>query len=188
MKLIGICGFATAGKDFAADQIRKILIERGNTVAVLSLAYSLKKSLRPLLQTHFGVDIMDCTPQDKTLVRPMLVEYGRIRRTQSQGTYYTNILENLSEFQSSDYVIVPDIRYHQYEETDEYAWVRKHGGRLLCVSRDGVLAPNNDEAINVPLLKKLSDLVIHPPYFQTDDMQNCDLYFRGVLEHLERYS
>lgn len=179
-KLISLAGKASVGKNFFADQIQKY---SDKNVVILSLADALKKDLQPFILEKFGIDILNCTREQKNLVRPILVSFGGVNRKISKGTCYTKILDDqISKIKDSIIVIV-DTRYSEYE-TDECQWVKNHGGKLIYIERAGIDYPNEDERINCPKLKAVADFVFEPPYFGPENEKECEEYFRGVLKQI----
>ena len=179
-KLISLAGIANSGKNFFADQIKKY---SDKNVIILSLADALKKDLQPFILEKFGIDILNCTREEKNLVRPLLVSFGGINRQLSKGTCYTKIIgEQIKDIKDS-VIILSDLRYIQWE-TDEYFWVKNHGGKLIYIERAGIDYPNEDERINCPKLKAVADFVFEPPYFTPENENECEEYFRGVLKQI----
>jgi hypothetical protein len=171
--LIGLSGNHGVGKNFTADQIAKIYKQHGYNVSILSLADELKKDLQKFLWEKFNINILDCTREEKNRVRPILVEYARIKRVETLGQHYPKILQDLPEFNSSDVVIITDIRYIEYL-TDEYYWLRQHGGKLIHIHRKGCPPANEDELDNNAKLEFFADEVIEPPYY--DGEVDLDFY------------
>ena len=77
--LIGIMGYARSGKNTFATLLSKIVGE-GRTVTELSFAAKLKSELCTMLRA-VGVDTSDIFLSKKELWRPMMVAWGKQRRT-----------------------------------------------------------------------------------------------------------
>jgi hypothetical protein len=171
-QLIGISGVARSGKDTLAMCIKNVLAEQASnlSIEIRSLAKPLKDDIRDEIMEEFGIDVFHCTDEEKKLIRPRMVDYGKDKREASKGTYWTSLMD--AEMvklgaQGVDVIIVPDIRYCVFEE-DEVFWVKKHGGLLIHVAKvlaDGSILPppNEDEAENDPKLKALADITIEWP-------------------------
>lgn len=167
MKLIGITGVATVGKDTLCANLISSFKEDGLVAKRFALADELKDAMRIFLFDNFNIDILNCSPEDKSLIRPLLVEFGRAKRIQSNGTYWTSILyEKMlkAQVEPFDVAIVTDIRYAEYD-FDEVNWLHFHKGILIHLSRylpDGTLIqpPNKDEEKNDPILFKKADIGI----------------------------
>lgn len=162
--IIGISGVATVGKDlFCKLFIKRVLeINKNLKIRKYALADKLKDNLSYFLYKNFGIDIYECTPQEKELIRPILVEYGKIKRIQTNGTYWTLYLEQQINQENPDIALISDIRYSIYPE-DEAWWLRKHmGGILVHLKKFRVengekiftKPANKDEDYNDPIIEK----------------------------------
>lgn len=183
-KLVGITGNANVGKDFAANLLAKAYEQQGKNVAILSLALKLKSDMYNYLLDQFGINILDCTRAEKNLVRPILIAHGDVKRLQTKGQFFTSHLETLAEFQNSDVVIITDIRYDEYQGTDEYDWLRGHGGKLINIDRDNVFPANEKEATNGPKLRNKADIVIKPPFFSESEWDQAENYYKSIIVDL----
>ncbi|MEK6880202.1 MAG: hypothetical protein AABY22_11360, partial [Nanoarchaeota archaeon] len=170
--LIAASGFATVGKDFFCNLLSYKLKELDFYVKRYALADQLKADLYFFIKQNFDFDIYSCNADQKTLIRPILVEYGRSKRIQSQGIFWTSIIKKRIKEDKPDIAILNDIRYDQYLQ-DEVFWVKeKMKGVLVHISRyelkrkyekdsneyyiefqDFIKAPNEDEKINDPKLR-----------------------------------
>ncbi len=163
--IIGLTGYATSGKDFLFN----LLAKRGKTVR-MALADSLKQEINPFLLSKFQIDLYSCTPQEKELVRPLLVAYGKIHRNMSGGSYFTSRLtEKVIEESKTKLVVVTDIRYADPKfPKDELYWLKSLGGKLVHITKyqeiNGekvyVKPPNQDELENNAILLKHADFLI----------------------------
>jgi len=168
MRVIGITGVARVGKDTLCANLIKAYKNEGLVAKRFALADELKDAMRIFLFDNFNIDILNCSPEDKELIRPLLVEFGRAKRIQSNGTYWTSLLyEKMLKAQQEqpfDIAIVTDIRYAEYD-FDEVDWLHSHDGTLIHLSRfllDGSLLqpPNQDEEKNDPILFEKADIVL----------------------------
>jgi len=105
----------------------------------------LKKELNEFTKEKFKIDLFKCEGQEKELVRPLMVAYGKCRRVQTEGKYWTSLLDDkVKELKEENIVpIITDVRYIEYKE-DEYSWIKSHNGILIHLSRkldDGSLVP-----------------------------------------------
>lgn len=162
--IIGITGVVGAGKDTLFWIIQQIFPE--HKFKQITLANQLKKELEPFLISQFGISPFTQDREKKDLIRPIMVEYARVKRIISKGTYFTKIAQQeINNAILDDYIpVVTDIRYAIYEQ-DEYSLIKNNNGFLIHLSRtntDGRLikAPNKDEKTNDPILKKLADIKI----------------------------
>ena len=153
-KMIGLTGVARSGKDTFYSILKKYLEEKGIKSQRLAFADALKNEL------------YDCTPENKEIVRPLMVAYGKCRRIQTEGKYWTSTIQpEVNESIANNIVpIVTDVRYIEYKE-DEYSWLKSHNGILIHISRkldDGSFVPpaNIEEKSNDNKLKAVSDISI----------------------------
>lgn len=176
--LVGFTGLATSGKDLLCAKLHT----RGSVNRV-ALADNLKSDVRGFLIDKFSIDIYNCSPQEKELIRPLLVAYGKVKRIQSKGTYWTSKVENdVRAKKESSLVVVTDIRYcDQSYKDDEVFWLQRLGGVLIHISRyeikngikSYVLPPNEDEAHFDPILKLNANYLVEWPTCKDDpDMLN----------------
>ena len=177
MRVIGLCGVARSGKDYFCQFLLEEVKKQGLSAKRYALADPLKEDLSPFLKEKCNIDIFHCSPQNKELVRPILVDYGKIKRVQTEGKYWTKIIEKQIFKDSPDLAIITDIRYCIYKE-DECHWLKNEmGGKLVHIRKfsknfegnnEYVQAPNEDELTNDPILYKNSDYYIEWPDFSQD--------------------
>jgi hypothetical protein len=163
MIVIGITGFAQSGKDTLYKCLEKILSERGINTERYALADELKLHLNEFTMKYLGISAFTNDPDEKALIRGLMVEYGKTQRKKTKGQYWTHLLDKkVEDSLFSKYVpIITDIRYQEYEKDEGY-WVRKFWrGRLVHVTRfdkgQEITAPNAEEELNIPILKGYSD-------------------------------
>jgi hypothetical protein len=192
MKLIGISAHAArSGKDTLAQCLQIILSERGKTVEIRSLASPLKEKMKGFIMDEFGIDVFNCSDEEKKIIRPLLVAYGGARRKQTQGKYWTNLMESeiaLLEKKNIDFCIIPDIRYSEFPG-DECEWIKNKGGALFFVSmilENGNLLPppNEDEERNSPLLKGAADIEISWEHMKFED---CLFFVKNTLHVYDKF-
>ncbi|NBW11410.1 MAG: hypothetical protein EBR82_25595 [Caulobacteraceae bacterium] len=164
--IIGITGVARCGKDTFYSILKKFLEERQMKSERLALADDLKKELNTFTKEKFNIDLFKCDGKDKELIRPLMVAYGKCRRVQTEGKYWTSLVTpKIKELIKQDIIpIITDIRYIEYKD-DEYAWLKSQNGMLIHLSRkldDGSLVPpaNIEEKSNDNKLKAVADLSI----------------------------
>lgn len=133
-KTIGITGYAGVGKDTLAEIIISVLADHGKTGQRFSFADILKEELQPLMLQH-GIDPLNCSREDKELIRNILVEYGLFLRNRTNGRYLIEKLEQQISGSSCDCAIITDVRYLQYEH-DEFQWlIEELAGSAIILKR-----------------------------------------------------
>ena len=157
-KIIGIAGASRSGKDTLCRSLIRILKEKYNVEAErISIAGDLiKKNLRSIIMNSVGIDSFTENDQEKELIRPLLVEYGKLMRKGTEGRYFVENFEVAKE----KTLIIPDIRYAEYDK-DEIHWIRNEvNGYLIFLERENIKDANQTEEINNKKLKVLANCCI----------------------------
>jgi hypothetical protein len=171
--ILGLSGKARAGKDTLCQILLGEMRLRGFSAKRIALADALKQEINPYLISKYGIDIFNCSPEEKEQVRPELIRLGRTRRLESQGTFWTNIVSQEIERGTEQFFIVPDIRYNVYEN-DEAAWVRRRGllvhvEKYIMNGAEKIYYRSNDEEEeNDPKVKQAADYLFQWPVAQND--------------------
>jgi len=184
---IGIGGVARAGKDSFANLLLNHLKLDGYKAIRSSLAEPLKHDCKEFISTKLGLDVWTDNTQEKAIFREMLVWYGKVKRQQTEGKYWTDLLTKRVETEAPEICIVPDVRYLQYPE-DEVHWLReKMGGILVHVQRkdvNGDIVPpaNMDEAINDKLVRDHADYQLEWNTVGSEDIYLLDRQVKNVYD------
>jgi hypothetical protein len=185
--IIGITGVARSGKDTFYLILNKYLKERQMNSARIALADDLKKELFDIAKQNFKIDLFKCDGKDKELIRPLMVAYGKCRRIQSEGKYWTSLATPKIKDLMKDNVIpiVTDIRYIEYKD-DEYSWLKNLGGILIHISRkldDGssIQPANIEEKANDNKLKAVADFCI-----SWETCQDTNFLYELMNKNLEK--
>jgi hypothetical protein len=165
---IGISGAALVGKDTLSNlfidcfkKLYNIKAER-NSIA----GDTIRKDLKGLILKKMGKEVDLNDAEEKTLIRPLMVEYGRFMRNKTKGRYFIEELEKNKSFGRNYIPIIPDIRYTEFEK-DENHWLKQEKkGILIFLKRKGVKPANHFEEINNLVLEKEADFVIDVPNFE----------------------
>lgn len=185
MKYIGICGYANSGKDFLCE-----ILSYKYSIFKISLADSLKFEVRKDFIEKYGIDPVNCSREQKDKIRPHLVSHAKYKRVNSNGTYFTKIVDSVIQSRKIeglyDFIVIPDIR-HAYYDQDEVQWLKAKDGILINCERQNVFAANHEEEIHQPLVKKASDLNIIWPEFKNNKIANgLDfLHNFGIIKFLD---
>lgn len=189
MKCISICGAATSGKD-ALYKILESLFWDFKEVQRFALADLLKADINDFTKQKLGISAFTHLSEDKALIRPLMVAFGKAKRVQTQGKYWTGLVTDSILNASSEGIlpIVTDCRYASsytgYPHDEDY-WARYViNSKLVYVERidkNGSVIPpaNDDEKYNNIELKKIADY--HLTWNTTDDE---DLRTEFVLKQL----
>lgn len=158
-KLIGICGYARAGKDTAADMIHDL--SDGIYYRKAAFANVLKDECN-LMLSMVDDEFPDLhLEEDKIKYRDFLVFWGKFRREKFRPDYWIDKLVDSIDVDIEDPdrgLVISDVRY-----PNEAKWIKDRGGIVFYIDRPGVVAANYEEAgtIGEILEKKLYDIIIH---------------------------
>ena len=93
-KIIGIGGVARSGKNLFADIAGNVLKEKYNkTCKSFALAYYLKKDCEEFIKQKLNMDVWSELTDEKNVFRPLLVWYGGVKRKQTNGRYWIEMLQ-----------------------------------------------------------------------------------------------
>lgn len=166
---IGIAGAAFSGK----DTLCKALIENfAKSFNIEAKRYSIagdfvRQDFKRLIKNNLNLDIDNLDPYEKTLIRPLMVEYGRYMRFKTDGRCFIEKLNKNKTFGKNHIPIVPDIRYTEYKK-DELFWIKEEKkGLLIFIQREGIKPANKFEKENNSVLKNEADIFIKVPCFES---------------------
>ena len=164
--LIGISGAARVGK----DTLCRALIREFKKINLIAVRKSIagdtiKKDLQKLLIEKLNIDSFTEKNDEKNLLRPILVEYGKLMRNTSQGRYF---IDNF-EYSKNTINIIPDIRYAEYKK-DELCWLKDEvKGVLIFLEREEISDANETEKINNKIIRNFADHYIKWGRLNEDD-------------------
>lgn len=136
--IIGICGYARAGKDTVADALVDQLgfVKRSFADGVRMDIWTLNPIVDPFgdtpirYQTVIGLWGYEAAKDRYPEIRRLLQVYGTdIRRTQDPDVWVNRLREWVSELPDGTRVVVPDVRFHNEVRAVDY---------LIRVDRPGV--------------------------------------------------
>ena len=174
---IGISGVARSGKDSLALEIENLIRSyKGKTIYKTSLAKPLKEDCKNFIKQYLGLDVFTDNNEEKATFREFLVWYGKVKRQQTEGKYWTNLLDQRVKKFQPDICIIPDIRYQQYEQ-DEVSWLKAKQNNILIhlqrIAINGEIVPpaNMDESINDSIIQNSADYKIVWPTFTDENKE-----------------
>jgi hypothetical protein len=174
---IGIAGVARSGKDSLALEIENLIRSyKGKTIYRTSLAQPLKEDCKDFIKQYLGLNVFTDNNEEKATFREFLVWYGKVKRQQTEGKYWTNLLDERVEKFQPDICIIPDVRYQQYEQ-DEVSWLKAKPNNILihlqriAINGEIVSPANMDESINDSIIQNSADYKIIWPTFTDDNKQ-----------------
>lgn len=197
---IGLSGYARAGKDSLCEALIKAFKQKHNLEAKrFSIAGDcIRKDLQSLILSKTNLCVHTHNDKEKTLLRPMFVEYGRLMRNTTKGRYFIEKLNANKEFMNNNISIITDIRYMEYPK-DEVWWLKDEiKGTLFYIERDKLKPANDFEFTNNKIIKDLADKVIRTSnYKELKDYKKeiqkianelADIYVTTYLSDISRLS
>jgi len=163
--IIGVSGVAGSGKDLFTS-----LCETHPTAKSLwpikkfSIANALKQECFSFIYENYGININDCTWEEKNSIRKILVAHGEIKRELSKGTWWFEKLTNdiLEAKKSHKTIFITDIRFSEYEY-DEVQWLRD--------TLDGFLVHITKISVN----RDTGEITYHPPANSSEESNDPKL-------------
>lgn len=163
--VVGISGYARSGKDTLASIIRDSLLSNGIKTKIFSFAFSLKSDIDDFCLSKIGISSFSEETELKSKIRSILISYGQVQRSISNGTYWVNKLKpEIDSFfdDSGSVAIISDLRFKEYE-FDEVDFIRSYDNNMIItVSRimeNGIFntAAHESEAENLPRISRVAD-------------------------------
>jgi len=186
---IGIAGVSRSGKDSLALHLEnEIKTFCDKSIYKTSLAQPLKEDCKDFIQKHLGLNVFSDKTEEKSVYREFLVWYGKVKRQQTQGKHWTDLLDERVQLISPEICIIPDIRYQQYEG-DEVSWLKeKHNGILIHLQRvainDEIVPPANmDETINDSIIQNSADYkIVWPTFMDTKKEESMQEFAQKAFD------
>lgn len=183
--VIGLTGVAGSGKDTFFDILKNDFIHSFERFA---LADSLKNTLREDLKQRFGIDILTCSREDKNKIRDHVVYFAKQKRIETNGKFWTDILEKQISNSTATHICITDIRHNFYDE-DEVFWLKNRlGGKLINIelydqfSGETQPFPNDEEKFNYPLCKSAADY--HVIWPKLKDKEGLKFFVDNAIKSL----
>ena len=179
-KLIGISGFARSGKD-TFYQRSKIALEKEDYKACrFAFADALKSECNEILSKYTEISAFTENKTEKKLVRPLLVEYGMMRRSIDENCWIKKIQPEVEKkVNEGYYVFITDVRFK-----NEADWIVANDGILINLTRHEIGPANHEEHKQ---LHRMRELISHKIYWETfgeNDLDKCDEYIIPFLSQV----
>jgi hypothetical protein len=193
MKIIGISGNATVGKDSFCNALIGLLKEHDIKAKRYAFADELKYEADEFLKSSLGISAFTTDKKEKKLIRPFLVWWGTDFRRDLDDSHWINKVNEKLIDEGVVYIIT-DVRYQ-----NEFGWLKNNGGLSLFLDRaisgvglDGLpntVQPGNDyEKENNKWLKAQADInttwqtIKDPAYRKKFILRNV---FPEILSYIE---
>lgn len=194
-KVIGLAGHARSGKDTFASILMYKIQQTGKSVKRIALADPLKADVDDFLVKNIGISAFTQIPEEKLIIRPMLVWYGDTQRKRTSGRYWVDLAKKSINETNYDYYIITDIRYDVYEKDELYFLKNEVNGVLCHISKYLVMpngekefvAPANDhEAQNDPKIKYVAHHKIQWEHIKCNLPEEL-LFNTTMNEHVDKF-
>lgn len=153
-----ICGTRRSGK----DTLGRLLAElTGFRCTRYAYANQLKADLRPFVMENFGFDSEDCTPEEKEIIRPILISYGCAQRAVDINHWVDIVIRDINlDMQIVDNVnMVPVVTDGRFP--NEVTRMREQYGaalKVLNLTRIGAPPPTDEEEKHYRQVADMADL------------------------------
>lgn len=157
LKLIALGACRQTGK----DTFCQLLKELNPHVSRVGLADQLKEFVAPISKRFFNKHPNELNLQNKELLRPSLIEIGKLARTLDIDFWCKEAYEKMYDIEQWHPDVVhccTDLRY-----VNEYQYFKKiYGDSMMLVNIDriGAPEPTQEEKIHGPQVKELADVCI----------------------------
>jgi hypothetical protein len=188
LNLIGIAGVAGSGKDTFGKIMGNVFENSGGKVNYLSFAAKLKAEVSEISKKLYDIDPINCTREEKNLIRPLLLAHGAIMREKTQGQYWIEGVKNL--IIENNINIITDVRFCEYE-CDEVDWIQSNGGIVVHITRffeeNGqriyILPDNEYERRNDKILKSKANYSFSWPTNISKQKKYSEKFFKWLVKN-----
>jgi ABC-type oligopeptide transport system ATPase subunit len=188
LNLIGIAGVAGSGKDTFGKIMGNVFENSGGKVNYLSFAAKLKAEVSEISKKLYDIDPINCTREEKNLIRPLLLAHGAIMREKTQGQYWIEGVKNL--IIENNINIITDVRFCEYE-CDEVDWIQSNGGIVVHITRffeeNGqriyILPDNEYERRNEKILKSKANYSFSWPTNISKQKKYSEKFFKWLVKN-----
>lgn len=181
MKLIGISGLARSGKDSFYEKCIPFLESKGFKYKRFAFADALKEECDPFLKQNVGISAFTEKNNEKEIIRPLLVVYGtHIRRKINKNCWIEKIEPKVKEsISDKTFSFITDVRFD-----NEIDWVHNLGGETIHITRKGIVAPNEDELKNDPILKEKSKFLVEWENFNEENLEYVNKTVSSIMNSI----
>lgn len=194
--IIGVSGVAGSGKDtFCSLLSERVPCKR------YALADELKSEVNKWCQFHYSINSINCSREQKELIRNFLVFHASFKRKKTNGRYWIErIHDKIIKEKFHGFKIITDIRYDEYEQ-DELSWLKEELGGIhvhisqysLIDDKDGKLMgklfkkpANEEEERNEEKLKNKSDFQIEWEFLKEGQISELYPYIDKFIEWFQK--
>lgn len=181
--IIGVSGVARSGKDTFFKIFKKCMGNEGKFFKRFAFADKLKSDIRPLIKRSFNIDINKCSDEEKEIVRPFMVEYGRLGRKINEDYWINKLMNQVLSYKDPRSAVITDVRYE-----NEQLYLKNNFEECIniYISREGFLPINNEEAENDPKLRENADYILEWNSFDASDDEGIKHVNKFINERIKR--
>ncbi len=176
--IIGISGNRLVGK----DTFFKILAQLNTSCKRYAFADVLKNDLHSLLKSQFNIDIFNCDPIEKELIRPIMISYGMAWRHLNINHWVEHVYNDIKTENDTIVPVITDLRFQ-----NELEFLRdKFGAKLIHISitRRNSVDPTEEEAKNFYKIHKKSDIQLEWGENTEDQIHHIvEKIYNDVINH-----
>ena len=194
--IIGISGAARSGKNLFASLLQaKLLKTKNQKSEIVAIAAALKEEVREFLLQNFNLDSFSESTEDKNKFRDLLVWYANLKRSNSDGQYWIEKINNKVEENKKNGIItlLSDVRFAE-KDKDELYWIKNvWRGKLVYVELNKeeangnkfIVPPANEhEERNNKILKRNADYLLSWDFVDSD-FQKLDKHINFFIDWLD---
>ncbi len=173
VKVIGLSGVARVGKDTLFNSLSALGGNKNYTR--MAFADELKYECDEFLKRNVNISAFTEDDNEKALIRPFLVTYGsHLRRRINKRCWVEKVEAKILKMTNlNSTVFITDVRYQ-----NEMEWIQNTmGGKIIYITRDGVLPANDEEKNNDPGLRSMADVILDLPNFPTNSLNDDCINF-----------
>lgn len=177
--IIALTATARAGKDSFYALAARILARYGITSARFAFADDLKLEIDPFITEHYGFSVLSCTAEQKELVRPFMLAHGQGMRAVTGGKYWIDKILSKMDACPAQVKFITDLRFPNEAEI-----FRARGATIINIQKFEMDffqtkvyddPPNEEEAKNAPILRRMADCHFEWPDQKGDVDANAGL-------------
>jgi len=171
--MIGITGLARSGKDTLAINL-KTIIEKDLKCEVkfYSFASAIKGQLEDFLERYYDISPFSEDTDKKNITRPIMVAHGeQMKKCFGEDVWLKEVVKQIEKdktLKKNIFPIITDVRF-DFEANK----VQEKGGIVIHISRIDNSPPNEIEAKNDPIVKKIANYEHTWPSYSPDNMNEC---------------
>lgn len=184
--IIGISGAARSGKDLLFNLLSNNSIKSYKLIK-LAFADELKMDLKNILKEKFKIDVFNPSPEEKEIIRPLLVSYGtHLARKIDENFWIKKIDEKINSIEKNEktLIFITDVRYPNEQN---YIKTKFNKSLNIHLTRDGIDPANEEELSNNELLKSNSDIKIKWSNYKDNIIEN-DSIVDNLLKNIYHYN